>query len=66
MTDSKKVTLNVKIDAELKQRAEEAFKAMGANTTVAVTMFFKEVTATGKMPFVPKVYSESQQGSNEK
>lgn len=65
MTDSKKVTLNVKVDADLKQQAEQAFKAMGLNTSVAITMFFKEITATKQLPFVPKAYSESQQRSNE-
>lgn len=65
MTDSKKVTLNVKVDAELKQQAEQIFRAMGLNTSVAITMFFKEITATGQMPFIPKAYSKSRQRSNE-
>ncbi|MFD1318347.1 type II toxin-antitoxin system RelB/DinJ family antitoxin [Loigolactobacillus zhaoyuanensis] len=53
-TTTKKTNLNVKVDAELKQAADLAFKEMGMNTSVAVNMFLKRVVTDGAFPFTPR------------
>ncbi len=44
-------TLSIRIDSDLKKRAEDMFADMGLNTSTAVNMFIHQVVRLGKIPF---------------
>ena len=48
-------TIHVRVEPELKREAEEAFLAMGLSVTEAVTWFYEEVAAQGRLPFLARV-----------
>lgn len=43
--------LNIRIDEELKTKAEELFSELGLNMSVALTMFLKTSVRYGGIPF---------------
>ena len=43
--------LNMRIDDELKRKAEKQFKAMGLTTSSAVSIFFAQVVMNHGIPF---------------
>lgn len=51
----KKINLNVKIDPDLKQKADTAFENMGITTSAGVMLFIKRVVDDQKLPFTPRV-----------
>lgn len=51
-------TITVRVDNDLKQRAECLFESVGINTTTAITMFFKEALRENRIPFELKVNSD--------
>jgi DNA-damage-inducible protein J len=53
-----KASVNVKVDAEVKRKADALFKQMGLNTSVGVNMFLSQVVADRALPFVPRAVSE--------
>jgi DNA-damage-inducible protein J len=46
--------INVRVDAELKQSAEELFADLGLNMSVAITMFLKSAISQDGIPFEVK------------
>ncbi len=55
MTNS---TITVRVDNDLKQRAECLFESVGINTTTAITMFFKAAFRENRIPFELKGNSD--------
>lgn len=49
------VTLQTRIDDDLKASADSLFKAMGTSTTDAVRMFLVQCVNQGGLPFRPSV-----------
>ena len=49
------VTVHVRVEPELKREAEEAFSALGLSVSEAVTLFYEEVAAHGRLPFPTRV-----------
>jgi len=47
----KTATLNIRINPELKKSAEEVFSRLEIPMSVAVSMFFRQVVYTQKIPF---------------
>jgi len=43
--------LSIRIDRELKNKADEVFNAMGMNLTTAITIFVKQSVRQKKIPF---------------
>lgn len=43
--------INIRVDAELKQLAEELFNDLGLNMTSAITMFLKSAVSYDGIPF---------------
>ena len=48
-----KANVNVKIDADVKERATELLGRMGLDQTTAIDMFFRQVIAQRRLPFQP-------------
>jgi len=46
-----KKRIQVNVDKELAEQAEQVFNDIGLNTTVAITAFYKKVVATEGIPF---------------
>jgi DNA-damage-inducible protein J len=44
-------SLQIKIDAELKEQAEAILESRGLNITTAVRMLLKQIVRTGETPF---------------
>ncbi|MCQ2771846.1 MAG: type II toxin-antitoxin system RelB/DinJ family antitoxin [Bacilli bacterium] len=51
MKKPSKTTINIRIDEDLKNDAEELFSDLGISTTTAITLFFKSVIRTNGLPF---------------
>ena len=51
----KTATIHLRIEPELKNDAEELFRAMGLSTTDAIKLFLTQVVMTGGIPFPIKV-----------
>lgn len=47
----RKKGIQVRIDADMSERAERIFKAIGIDTPTAIRMFFAKVAVTGGIPF---------------
>jgi len=43
--------INIRIDDELKSRADSIFKELGLNMTTAITMFVRQTIRQGGIPF---------------
>ena len=54
-TTKSKVSVNVKIDADVKDTATLFLSRMGIDMTTAVDMFFRQIIAERQLPFQPKV-----------
>ena len=46
--------INVRVDTELKQSAEELFSDLGLNMSTAITMFLKSAVSHNGLPFEVK------------
>ncbi|MDR0594363.1 MAG: type II toxin-antitoxin system RelB/DinJ family antitoxin [Bifidobacteriaceae bacterium] len=44
-------SLNIKVDAELKRRADSVFAALGLTTSAGINVYLKRVVATRGIPF---------------
>lgn len=56
-SDNKSASITIRMDAELKRKAERLYEDMGLNMTTAITMFTKAVVREGKIPFEVKADS---------
>ncbi|MDD6650645.1 MAG: type II toxin-antitoxin system RelB/DinJ family antitoxin [Eggerthellales bacterium] len=48
---AKDATVGARVDAELKERAQEAFDKMGLPMSLGIELFLRQVAETGKLPF---------------
>ena len=54
-TTTAKASVNVKIDASVKEKAVQLLDSMGIDQTTAIDMFYRQVIAQRKLPFQPTV-----------
>ena len=47
--------VNIRIDSEIKKKAEEIFKALGITPTTAITMFYIQTIRNNGIPFALKL-----------
>jgi addiction module RelB/DinJ family antitoxin len=52
--------INFKVDLEIKEQAQEVFKAMGLNMTTAFNMFLVKTIQDNKLPFQPTAKKDTQ------
>ncbi len=52
---SKSVTLSVRIDPELKQKADEVFRRLGLTASQAIVLFYKQVELQQGLPFAVRL-----------
>ena len=45
------INVNIRMDKELKQQADELFSELGLNMTTAINMFTRQAVRQGKIPF---------------
>ncbi|MGY3743419.1 type II toxin-antitoxin system RelB/DinJ family antitoxin [Leuconostoc inhae] len=50
-----KKRIQIQLDREVADQAEEIIDSLGLNTTVAINMFFKSLISNGGMPFEVKL-----------
>ena len=43
--------VNIRIDSEVKKRAEQVFKNLGLTASAAINLFYKQVIRTNSIPF---------------
>jgi DNA-damage-inducible protein J len=48
---AKTAMIRARIEPELKRQAEETFSELGLSATEAITLFYKQVTVHGGLPF---------------
>lgn len=53
--------VNIRIDQDIKRKAEEVFKNLGLTPTTAVTMFYIQVIRTNGIPFVLKLETPNKE-----
>ena len=61
--------LNIRIDRDLKERAEAVFSEMGMSMTTAFNIFIRQTLLQGKIPFeiyADPFYSEANQAALQK
>ncbi|MDR0854115.1 MAG: type II toxin-antitoxin system RelB/DinJ family antitoxin [Clostridiales Family XIII bacterium] len=51
----RKVSVNVKIDADIKQLGEQMLRSMGLDHTTFINMAYRELIREKQLPFLPKV-----------
>ena len=51
---STKSTINIKIDADVKEAATTLLARMGIDQTIAIDMFFRKIIAVRTLPFQPE------------
>ncbi|WP_119316985.1 type II toxin-antitoxin system RelB/DinJ family antitoxin [Companilactobacillus formosensis] len=51
MKSKEKKKLNVNIDRNLADEAQSVLDDLGLNQTTAITMYYKQIVAKGKIPF---------------
>ena len=55
----KTATLTVRLDSEVKKRAQKVLDKLGITTSQAVTMYFKQISAENGLPFRPHIPNEA-------
>ena len=50
--------LNIRIDKDLKERAEAVFADMGMSMTTAFNIFVRQTLRQGKIPFEIEIYAD--------
>jgi len=50
-----KLCVNVKINADVKERATELLERMGIDQTTAIDMFYRQIILERRLPFQPAV-----------
>jgi DNA-damage-inducible protein J len=54
-------SLNIKVDGELKRRADAVFSGLGLTTTAGINVYLKRVVATRSIPFDLKLETEEDE-----
>ena len=52
---SNAINMSFRVDKELKKQADELFKKLGMNTSVALNMFLTQSVREQSIPFIPSV-----------
>ena len=52
---AKTATIRARVEPDLKQRAEECFSELGLSATEAITLFYRQVTLHGGLPFAVRL-----------
>jgi DNA-damage-inducible protein J len=52
---TQKANLNIKIDANVKERAAQLLGRMGLDHTTAIEMFYRQIIAEHRLPFQPMI-----------
>ena len=45
-------SINVRIDTEVKEKAEKVFSKLGITPTAAISLFYNQVIRTNSIPFI--------------
>lgn len=61
MKTKKKGRIQVGIDKELKENAEQILEELGLNATTAITILYKQVVSRGEFPMEIKLSEEEKQ-----
>ena len=56
---SSAINMSFRVDKELKKQADELFKNLGMNTSVAINMFLTQSVREQSIPFVPSMETPS-------
>lgn len=59
MRVSKNTTLNVRVDSDVKARAESVLTQLGVPMATAIDMYLKQISLTGGIPFAIKLPMEA-------
>lgn len=51
----KTATLNLRVNPEVKQEAEQVLEQLGIPMSTAITMYLRQISLTGGIPFTPKL-----------
>lgn len=51
----KETTVRARVDADLKSEAEEVFKQLGLTTSLAITLYLKQVVLRQGLPFAVEI-----------
>ena len=51
----KETTVRARVDSELKAEAEEVFKQLGLTTSLAITLYLKQVVLRQGLPFAVEI-----------
>ncbi|WP_010622524.1 type II toxin-antitoxin system RelB/DinJ family antitoxin [Paucilactobacillus suebicus] len=62
--NNSKKRIQVNIDKDLVDNAEEILDKLGLNTTTALTMFYKKIVATDGIPFDLQLTKEQKANAN--
>lgn len=57
---SNTINMSFRIDKELKRKADELFKNLGMNTSVALNMFLTQSVREQGIPFMPSVQTRNE------
>lgn len=52
---SNAINMSFRVDKDLKKRADELFKNLGMNTSVALNMFLTQSVREQSIPFIPSI-----------
>ncbi len=52
---AKTAMIRARVEPELKREAEDLFSELGLSATEAITLFYKQATAQGGLPFDAKI-----------
>ena len=56
-----KVSVNIKMDEEIRDKSKELFNKMGLDMTTAVNMFLIQAIRQNQIPFQIKAHSEEEE-----
>lgn len=54
------INVTVRMDSELKTRADEMFAQMGMNLSTAVNIFLRQTLREGQLPFTPSLVPNAE------
>ena len=61
MNTQKTTVITIRVNAELKQEAEELFKSLGLNLSTACNIFLRKAVATRQIPFTVGISSLNEE-----
>lgn len=58
MASADSVNMSFRVDKRLKKQADELFKNLGMNTSVALNMFLTQSVRQQALPFIPSMHPD--------